>query len=91
MQRRELITALGEAAAGPVARVQRAMPVIEFFNAVWPNGSAATPLAFLADPGDRRRTEKVSGDVRAAAVPLELRLHVSCTGSNAPREPQVLP
>jgi hypothetical protein len=89
MQRRELITALGEAAAGPVARTQRAMPVIEFFNAVWPNSSAATSLAFPADPRDPRRNKKVSGDVRAAAVPLGLRLHVLCTGSNAPREPQV--
>ena len=70
MQRRELITALGEAAAGPVARTQRAMPVIEFFNAVWPNGSAATSLAFLAAPSDPRRNEKVSGDVQTAAVPL---------------------
>jgi hypothetical protein len=90
MQRRELITALGKAAAGPVARAQRAMPVIEFFNAVWPNGSAETSLAFLADPSDPRRNEKVSRDVQAAAVPLGLRLHVLCTGSNAPREPQVL-
>jgi len=90
MQRRELITALGEAAAGPVARAQRAIPVIEFFNVVWPNGSAATSLAFLADPSDSRRDEKVSRDVHAAAIPLGLRLHVLCTGNNAPRKPQVL-
>jgi hypothetical protein len=91
MQRREFITALGRAAAGPmVARAQRAVPVIEFFHVASPNGYAATSITFRANPSDHPRAEKMSRNVLTAAVPLEPRLHVPRARNDARREPRVL-
>lgn len=80
MERREFITALGGAAAGPtVARAQHAMPATEIFNVASfsnvalfsnvpsPNGYAATSVAFRASPSDHPRA-----------------------GNDAPREPRGL-
>jgi hypothetical protein len=75
MQRREFITALGGAAAGPrVARAQQAMPAIEFFNTASPNDYAATSITFRANLSDHPCAEEMSGNVQAAAVPLEPRV-----------------
>jgi hypothetical protein len=56
MQRREFVTARGEAAAAPmVARARQAMPAIELFNTASPNGCAAASLTFRTNSNDHPR------------------------------------